>query len=188
MDVFSYVTATIMLIMGIGITQLLGDVVDAFRSRQIYRLQWIPMTWAAIVFAWQMQFLWAILELEALQADWTAFEFAILLILALLLFIAGSLVVPRASDESPDAYEQFHQDGRWTLLVLSVFFFLAYIVNVFLFRLNWLSPINLEDPVLGLALLIAVFRKKRSTWAVTTILFALASIVAIANLSPRYYD
>ncbi|WP_346838402.1 hypothetical protein [Microbulbifer sp. SAOS-129_SWC] len=185
--IFDYITAAIMLVLGIGITQLLSDVVDAFRSRQSYRLHWIPITWAALVFAWQMQFLWAVYELKMLQTSWHEVEFLILLLLAMLLFVAGSLVVPRAGDESDNALEQFRADGRWTLVVLAAYFFIGYVANVLLFNLHWLDPVNLQDPVLGLYLLIVVFRTKTQTWAIATIIFAIVSVFSIISLSPTRY-
>lgn len=187
MTIFDYVSATIMLVLGIGVTQLLSDAVDAFRRRQTSRLHWIPMAWAAIVFAWQMQFLWAVFELQTLQSTWSALHFLILLTLALLLFIAGSLVVPKVDDESRSALIQFQQDGRWTLIVLAVFFSLAYFTNVALFNSGFADSANLQDLALATMLVLIVFSKQTSTWIVATVLFAIASAYAIVSLSPSVY-
>ncbi|WP_346838401.1 hypothetical protein [Microbulbifer sp. SAOS-129_SWC] len=187
MQVFDYIIAVIMLILGIGITQLLSDVVDAFRSRQSYRLHWIPLTWAAVVFAWQLQFLWSIFELKILQKSWHQLEFVALLFLAILLFVAGSLVVPRSGDESANALEQFRADGRWALVVLALYFLTSYCTNVLLYGAHWAESPNIEDPVIGLYLLVVVFRKQTHTWAIATVIFAIASLFSIISLSPSKY-
>lgn len=116
------------------------------------------MMWSGIVFGWQMQFLWAVFELQKLNPQWTELEFLLLLSLALLLFVAGSLVVPKVSDESTDALSQFQQDGRWTILILAVFLFLAYITNVVLFNLSFFDLSNIEVPILGIILLSIFFQ------------------------------
>jgi hypothetical protein len=187
LDIFEYITAALMLILGLGVTQLLGDVVSAFRRRQTSRLHWIPMTWAAIVFAWQMQFLWAVFELQGLQDSWSAVEFLVLLTLALLLFAAGSLVVPRADDETRKALTQFQQDGRWTLVILAAFFALAYYTNVRYFGSDYRDPWSIDDLLLATVLLVTVCARKERTWAAATIVFAIASAISIVGLSPGQY-
>lgn len=188
MSIFEYLVASLMLVIGLGVTQLLSDAVDAFRQRQRYRLHWLPMTWSTIVFAWQMQFLWAIFELQSIQRSWTATEFTILLLLAMLLFVAGALIVPKASDEAENAFEQFQQDGRWALIVLAIFFVLAYLTNVILFGLSFWNVSNLEDPLLALVLLSSLFAKTQKTWTWITIIFAVLSIYCIVDLSPTAYE
>lgn len=187
MSVFEYVTAALLLVLGLGVTRLLSDAVDAFRSRQTTRLHWIPLTWAGIVFAWQMQYIWAVFELHTLLPVWTAAEFLVMLLLALLLFIAGALVIPRASDETSDAWEQFQQDGRWTLAILATFFFVAYFANIGLFGETLLSIANLSDPFLGVLLVVTLFVRSPRVWAWMTVTFALLSLVAIVLLSPAAY-
>ncbi len=187
MDIFEYVTAMVLLVLGIGVTQLLSDVVNAFRRRQTAQLHWIPLTWAAIVFAWQMQFLWAIFELNTLQTTWTGVHFLLLLALALLLFVAGSLVVPRATDETRDALAQFQADGRWALIVLAAYFFLASIVNAVVFEIGYFSLMNLEDPGLGILLLLTGYLRSERGWAAATVVMALLSAISIISLSPTAY-
>jgi hypothetical protein len=188
LTIFEYLTAALMLVMGLGVTQLLSDVVDAFRRRQTVRLHWIPLTWAAIVFAWQMQFIWAVFELQALLRSWKAWEFLMMLCLALLLFVAGSLVVPRADDEAKSAVEQFRRDGRWTLAILAAFFFLAYFVNIFMFNLEYHDPVDLQDLLLAMALSLTLLARSVTVWATATVLFAVMSAIAIVTLSPSTYE
>ncbi|MEZ5330951.1 MAG: hypothetical protein R2991_02605 [Thermoanaerobaculia bacterium] len=187
MTVFEYVTAALLLILGIGVTQLLTDVVDAFRRRQTTPLDWIPMTWAALVFAAQMQFVWAVYELNGLRSAWTAVEFTGVLLLALLLFVAGALVVPRASDEATDAWTQFLQDGRWALLVLIAFFVAAYVVNIGLFDESPLSVANLENLVLAALLAVILRSRSRRAWRWLTLLFVVLYAISIGLLSPASY-
>ena len=51
MSIFEYVTGTMMLIVGLGITRLLSALVDRFRDRDINKPHWIPLAWALPVLA-----------------------------------------------------------------------------------------------------------------------------------------
>lgn len=188
MSIFEYLNTGIMLILGIGVTQLLSDCVDAFRLRQSSRLHWLPLTWAGLVFAWQMQFLWAVFELQSLETKWTGGEFILMIHLALLLFVAGSLVVPKASDETPNALTQFQQDGRWTLLVLAVYFLLAFGANIVMFEVHFWQLGNLGNLLLSMVLLFTLFSDKEKHWTIGTMVFTLLSVVCIVLDSPRSYE
>ena len=189
MSIFEYVVAALLLVVGLGITQLLSDLADTFRGRQRINLHWIPLTWVGLVFVWQMQFIWGIFELNELIKSWTAVNFIILLFMALLLFVAGALVVPKSSDdESWNVWEQFLQDGRWSLVCLSCFFFLAFFTNPVLFEIPLLLPANMMDFVLGTLLIIVQFARSKMIWAVTTIAFTLLTMIALVLLSPAAYQ
>lgn len=189
MSIFEYVAAALLLVAGLGITQLLSDAVDTFRGRQKINLHWIPLSWIVLVFVWQMQFIWAIFELNDLIKSWTAFDFIILLLMALFLFVAGALVVPKVSEaEGPNAWEQFLQDGRWSLVCLSCFFLLAFFTNPLLFDVQLLLPSNMLDFLLGVLLIFAQFTQSKKIWAWVTIAFASLSILTVVVLSPAAYQ
>lgn len=185
---FDHLRAALLLVLGLGITQLLSAMTAAFRVRRRLGFHWIPLTWAAVVFAWQMQFLWAIFELRGATPVWTPLRFGLLLAMALLLFVAGSLVAPSASpEEPPQTWDQFQKDGRWALLCLSAYFFLAFLSNPVLFGVPLFLRANLAD--LGLALLAAgsLLARSRAAWAGLTAAFVACSATAIALLSPGAY-
>lgn len=189
MSIFEYVIAALLLVLGLGITQLLSDAVDTFRSRQRINLHWIPLAWVGLVFVWQIQFIWAIFELNELIKSWTAAKFIVLLFMTLLLFVAGALIVPKvSSDESPDSWEQFLQDGRWSLIFMSCFFLLAFLANPLLFDVPMLLPINLLDFFLCIILILTQFARSETIWASMTIAFTILSMVAIVLFSPVAYQ
>jgi hypothetical protein len=185
---YEHLRTAILMVLGLGITQLLASAVEAFRARQRIAFHWIPAAWAAAIFAWQMQFIWAIYELRAVT-HWTAGRFLLLLVMALLLFVAGALAVPRSRPEGPSsAWEQFLRDGRWALACLAAFFLLAFLSNPILFGVPlWALPNPLD---LGLAaILVATLlagRCWRWAWAAGTAVFLAGSVAAILWLSPAY--
>jgi hypothetical protein len=185
---FDHLRAALLLVLGLGITQLLSALAAAFRVRRRLGFHWLPLTWAAVVFAWQMQFLWAIYELRGATPAWTPVRFGLLLAMALLLFVAGALVAPSASPEEPPlAWDQFQKDGRWALPCLAAYFLLAFLANPVLFGVPLFLRANLAD--LGLSLLAAasLLVRSRAGWAGLTAAFVACSAAAIALLSPGAY-
>jgi hypothetical protein len=191
MTIFEYVIATLLLIAGLGIARLLETAVETFRLRDQIKLHWIPIVWVVIVFLWQMQFLWAVFELEGLISVWSAGRYVLLLAMALLLFISGALIVPRPTDDQgSDAWVQFMADDRWALLPLALFFLLAFFSNPVLFNISLFEWDNIFDLVLGGLLIFALFLPGKSlkTWRWVTIAFTLISIAAMIYLSPASYQ
>ena len=88
-----------LLIIGLGVTQLLSKLVNRIRRRHEVKLHWIPLAWAIFVFLYQMEFLWSAFGWNSLIKTWTPSTFLLLLVYALLLFLAGVLVSPRPSVE-----------------------------------------------------------------------------------------
>lgn len=188
MNIFEYVTAILLLVLGLGITNLLTDAVNVFRARRSIEFHWVPLAWVGLIFAWQMQFLWAVFELNMLIESWTALKFIVFLCLALLLFVAGTLIVPSASDDdAPDVWEQFNQDGRWSLVFLAVYFLVAFFVNPAFFDVPVFSPLNLLALLLGIILIIAMFIRSKRVWIWVTIGYSILSLVAIVYFSPMSY-
>jgi phosphatidylserine synthase len=191
MTIFEYVIVTLLLIAGLGIARLLESAVDTFRLRGKIKLHWIPIAWVALVFLWQMQFLWALFELEGLIRVWNAGRYALLLAMALLLFVAGALIVPSPTDDQgSDSWEQFMADDRWALLALALFFLLAFLSNPILFGIPLWEWDNLFDLILFGVLVFALFLSENSlkTWRWITLVFALLSIAAAVSLSPSSYQ
>ncbi|WP_300364537.1 hypothetical protein [Hydrogenimonas sp.] len=189
MRIFEYVVAALLLIIGLGITQLLNDAVQTFRLRHKIQLHWIPLVWAGLVFLWQMQFIWASFELDLLIKSWTAFKFAMLLFMALLLFVSGALIVPKTSDDQGgDAWEQFLDDGRWALVALASFFFLAFFSNPLLFNVPLWIPGNVLEFFMGLFLILVQFSTNEKIWKWATVAYTIVSLVAIGLLSPVEYQ
>lgn len=99
MTAFEHITGILLLIIGLGVTQLLSKLVNRVRRRHEVKLHWIPFAWAVFVFLYQIQFLWWIFELNSLIKTWTPTAYLLLVGYALLLFLAGVLVSPRARVE-----------------------------------------------------------------------------------------
>lgn len=188
MTIFEYVTAALLIILGLGITELLNDVIGLFRDRHERRPEWIALAWAGIIFAHQMQFLWAIFEINLLVDSWSAFEFIIALSLVLLLCASGALIIPRAALEGPwDPWRRFKQNGRWALIALACYSILAFIANPLFYDVSPFLAANLINLVLAAYLLGTFFLPTKKLWAWATVLYALFAAYEIVRVSPSTY-
>lgn len=176
------------IILGIGIARLLSDALLLFRSRSRAKMDWVPLAWATCIFLWQIQYLWAVVELPTLSATWTLIDFAYLLILSLLLFLAGALVLPDSELAVGESLEKsFRDDGRWALVALSFWCFSAVAVN---WKWFGLSPISMQAAIMlvvalvPLIYLIAPSRRVREWVSIANVALTLW---AVWVLSPKTY-
>ena len=178
-----------MLIVGLGVTRLLSALVDRFRDRDINKPHWISLTWALLVFIFQMQFLWAAFELSSLIETWSVTAFIFIIVYALTLFLAGVLVVPRAGvKEDTDAFTYFLKDGRWALPVLAFMQTWAFLINPVLFRTPFFSLYNLLGIPGIVILMLTFFSKSKRWWTIGTLLFLIYDIIMIVKVIPGQYQ
>lgn len=140
MESFKWIWIAPSIILGLGTTRLLSDAIRVFRSRTYARIDWVPLVWAACIFIWEVQYLWAVIELTNLSQTWTLVDFLLLLGLSLLLFVAAALILPDSSlIEGESLDESFQRDGRWALVALAGWGCNAIVVNCVLFGLPFFS-------------------------------------------------
>ena len=176
------------IILGIGLTKLLSDGVAVFRSRNRAELDWVPLVWAACIFVWQVQYLWAVIELPNLVKVWGLVDFLLLLGLSLLLFVASALVLPDTELGQGETYaDSFRRDGRWALLALSSWGALALIADWVLFEM---APVSKESGILAVVIALpAIFlwtESRRMREAITVANLAL-TLWAAWQFSPKSY-
>lgn len=130
MNSFRWIATAIAMILGLGVTRLLAAFIEIFRSRTHAQLDWVPLVWAVLIFAAQMQFWWAIVELQSLVKIWTLGSFLLLMTLPLLLFVAAALIIPKDGLGPGESMRTpFERDGRWALVAVSAYNMLAMFVD-----------------------------------------------------------
>lgn len=171
-----------------GITRLSSDAITLFRSRHNVRIDWIPLVWAICIFIWQIQYLWAIIELPAYVQKWTLFDFFILLFLSLTLFVSAALVLPDNQLHTGARLEDnFLHDGRWSLIALSTWGFTAALADLTLFDVPVLSwDVGLMT-VVAIAPLIYLITHRPALKALITCSNLALTLWTAWMLSPKSY-
>ena len=188
MSAFRAIWVAPSIILGMGMTRLFSDAITLFRSRHDVRIDWIPLVWAVCIFIWQIQYLWAIIELPAFVQKWTLFDFFILLFLSLSLFVSAALVLPDNQLKTGARLdENFLRDGRWSLIALSAWGVTAVLADLTMFDVPLLSwDVGLMS-IVATAPLIYLIADKRPLRALITGSNLVLTLWAAWVLSPKSY-
>lgn len=188
MSAFEFISVALSFVLGLGIARLLTSAVNVFRWRSSLELHWVPLAWAAGIFLYQLQYWWAIFELNGMIETWTLMHFGALLGLAILLFVAGTLVLPMSEPKEGDTLlTVFDRDGRWALICLSGYAALGLWVNWYLFEV---SPFDYLGALMGMMLITPlVFLTMRNQRAknVVTVVYIVLGIWVVLEASPASY-
>jgi hypothetical protein len=76
------ITITFSFILGLGVAHILESVAYAVRERARYRLHWIPLSTAALVLVFQVQFWFALIIVDSFLEHWNWPVYCVLLFLA----------------------------------------------------------------------------------------------------------
>ena len=93
MDAFEYLGVFISIILGLGVTQLLGAVAGVLRDRGQVRPDATPLAWAATLLLAHVQAWWSLFGLRG-REDWSFAGFCAVLLPPALLYLLSALVLP----------------------------------------------------------------------------------------------
>jgi hypothetical protein len=185
---FRWIAVAVSMILGIGVTRLLSSAVMIVRNRSEFRLDILPVAWAAFVFVAQIQFWWAIIELSKVVKIWTLASFVALLSMPLLLFVAAALILPHEPrPRDLELREGFRRDGRWALAALALYNTVASVVDA----VWWSTDLMTVQGAMLIGLVIlpacALYSSRRVVQLSITAAYALLLIVADIQVSPGSY-
>lgn len=113
MDPFSYLTVLISIILGLGITQLLGGFGRLLNVRARVRWYAPAVAWAAMLLLIHVQTWWAMFELRY-HSTWSFPVFGVVLLLPILLFLMSALALPDAGGEGLiDMKASYYAHAGW---------------------------------------------------------------------------
>ncbi len=157
MSGFEIITITFSFILGLGVTQILRSVAYVVREKKQYRLHWIPLSVAALVLFFQVQFWFALVVVDSFVDHWTWPVYSALLILAIVIFLSGATVLPpTGSSKSPNLIEDFDTRGKISLVFLD-FYLIGWIGVAIMFWTPEFVHLVIVNLVMALTAIIAYF-------------------------------
>ena len=170
MSQFEFLTVALSFVLGLAITVLLSALITVFRNRGKTKISWLPLTWAAYILVTEFEVWWELYGLVATNS-WSVWAFILLLLLALFLFAAGSLVLPSGGEPYPeDLGTYFNEDGKWGVGLIAAFQLTALVANISLFDVPPLGLMNLWNLVaIAMIVTLVAAKQRRLQIAVTTI-------------------
>ena len=117
MSAFEYVMVLVSIVVGLGVTHILGAVGTAIHrlrgTGEPIRLDLAYMTWIAFVFVWLVEFWWWEFKLADLVTEWTFAFYLFIVGYSVTLFLLAVVLVPRDMEGMRDSREHFLAIRGW---------------------------------------------------------------------------
>jgi len=94
MSDFEFVSVVLAIVIGLGMTRILSGLASTLEHRTTLRSDWIVLTWAMMVLLWQILFWLGTVNSARARPEFTVANFGMLLLAAVALFFAATLVLP----------------------------------------------------------------------------------------------
>ena len=111
MEAFAHLSILISIILGLGMAELLGGFARTIEQRKVVRIYAPPVIWAFLLLLTHVQTWWSIFGLRS-HLDWTFFQFSVVLLQPIVLYMLSALALPRGSAEL-DLRANYFAHRRW---------------------------------------------------------------------------
>ena len=118
MGVFEYLGVILSVIMGLGVTHLLAGLSKTIHHRRTVKVYWVQSIWAFNVLIYIVTIWWGMFWWSGLQ-EWSYFNFLMLILYAILLFLTASLIYPWDFEKDADLEKHFYETRPWFFAVLA---------------------------------------------------------------------
>jgi hypothetical protein len=184
MDPFSYLVVLTSIILGLGVTRLVGGLGHLMQTRRRKRPYWVHTLWMmnllmAMAVVWWMAYRWCSNE------HWTFLLFIWLLLLPTILYLISSLLFPDQDDQRITDWEAYFYQNQRDIFLLYALIFPIDIIDTLLkgmahFRAQ--GPLYVMTMVLWFVLcLIAAFTKRRLYHACFAVIFLICNLVFVGT-------
>jgi hypothetical protein len=120
MSDFEFVSVILSIVVGLGITRVLGGLASMLRHRATMRSHWVTALWAVDTLLWQILYwLGTVNSYRHASPVFTMVSFATLLAESIALYFAASLILPDEIGPATDLEEHFAWVRRPFYLVLA---------------------------------------------------------------------
>ena len=167
MDITAHSIALISIIVGLGLTEMFGNLHRLIRNRARVSWDFLPLAWAATLFVVVLNYWWAVyLRLDGSQQASTAAEFGLILAPPLLLFLATASVLP---DFEPgddwDMRAHYQVQRRVFILTFALYQLSTFTTALLVGNLGW-NFLSIVRAVIFLLLVSMLFiNRRRWDWA-----------------------
>ncbi len=119
MGVFEYLGVILSVIMGLGVTHILAGLSKTIHHRKTVKVYWVQMLWGLNVLIYIVTIWWGMFWWSG-QQEWAYFQFLLLILYAILLFLSASLIFPWDFADDFDFEDHFYETRPWFFAVLAV--------------------------------------------------------------------
>jgi hypothetical protein len=175
MDITTHLVTLISIIIGIGLTEMLGNLHRLIRNRSRVKWDWLPVAWAAVLFLLVINYWWSIyLGVSGLGQTSNAAEFGLILVPPILLFLTTASVLPHFGGDSEWDMRRHYGEQRQTFIVtFALYQCSTWATASVIGTLGWNVISLVRAIILVLLLFSLLLNKRRLDWAVVLAIFAI---------------
>ena len=118
---FSFITAALSIVLGLGIVTCLKGVGDTLINRGRVRPYWVHGVWVGQTLLTQIQCFWTLLQNRDIIVELTFFEYLFFWMYPLALYLLSVMLFPDiGSDDEVDLRAHYYENHRWMFAVATV--------------------------------------------------------------------
>jgi hypothetical protein len=175
MDITTHLVTLISIIIGIGLTEMLGNLHRLIRNRRRVKWDWLPVAWSAALLLLVINYWWSIyLGVSGLGEARNAAEFGLILVPPILLFLTTASVLPSFDASSEWDMRRHYDEHRTTFIVtFALYQCSTWATATVVGTLGWNVISFVRAIILGMLLLSLWLHKRRLDWAAVTVILAI---------------
>jgi hypothetical protein len=177
MDITGHSVTLMSIIIGLGLTEMFGNLHRLIRNRTRVTWDWLPVAWSATLLILVINYWWSIyLGVSGLDQSSNAAEFGLVLIPPILLFLTTASVLPNfESADEWDMRRNYDAERRTFIVTFALYQCATWTMAVVIGTFGWNVISFVRAAILLVLLLVLLLNKRRWDW--TGVLVILAVLI-----------
>jgi len=174
LDIIAHSVTLLSIIIGIGLTEMLGNFHKLIRNRTRVTWDWLPVAWATTLFILVINYWWGIyLGVVGLKNVHNAAEFGLILVPAILLFLSTASVLPNFGDTQEwDMHRHYNDQRKTFILTFTLYQCSTWITALMTQALGWDVVSALRTAILVLLATLLLVSRRKLDWIVVLLIMA----------------
>ena len=166
MDIVAHAVTLISIIVGIGLTEMFGNLHRLIRNREQVTWDWLPVSWAAALLVLVINYWWAIYSgITGVDQLSNAAKLGLVLIQPIVLFLMTASVLPNFDAISEWDMRRHYEKHRKTFILTFVLYqVLTWATAAIVGQLGWNMASVVRGIILALLVLLVMVNKRRWDW------------------------
>lgn len=162
MDIATHSITLISIIVGLGLTEMFGNLHRLIRLRDRVRWDALPLAWATALFCLTLNYWWALfMGLDGSDQARTAAHFALVLAPPILLFVTMASVLP---GNDLDMRHHYDEEREVFLLTFALYQVATWMTSVVTGTVSWDFAAVARTVILGLLIAMLLTRSRTLDW------------------------
>ena len=166
MDITAHSVTLISIIVGLGVTEMFGDLHRLIRNRTRVTWDWLPVVWAATLLILVINYWWGIyLGVSGIAQSRNAAEFGLTLVPPILLFLTTASVLPAFDpSEEWDMHRHYDMQRKTFIVTFALYQCSNWVTAMVVGTFGWNVISVIRAIILLLLVAMLVIGKRRWDW------------------------